>query len=223
MPLTGKNYIAGSTSADGSDTFYSVDPRSKTSGDLPFHNATRNEVGRAVNAAVAAFQEMRHYPSRKLADFLDEVALQIESLGDELLHTADRETGLGLPRLTGERGAQPVRSAPLPTCCAKAPTCVPSSIPSSPVSPLSSRCNSQWDQSQSLPPAISLSPSPSPAAIARRRLQPAAQSSSKRTRAIRPPRSVSLRRSTLLSPHRVFPPAPSPCCKAIPLMSVMAG
>ena len=104
MPLTGKNYIAGSTSADGSDTFYSVDPRSKTSGDLPFHNATRNEVGRAVNAAVAAFQEMRHYPSRKLADFLEEVAAQIEALGDDLLHTADRETGLGLPRLTGERG-----------------------------------------------------------------------------------------------------------------------
>ncbi len=104
MPLKGMNYIAGSTSAEGAETFFSVDPRSKTRDELPFHNATRAEVGRAVDAAVAAFQEMRHYPSSKIADFLDEVALRIEALGDDLLHTADGETGLGLPRLTGERG-----------------------------------------------------------------------------------------------------------------------
>ncbi len=104
MPLTGHNYIAGARSAEGAGTFFSVDPRSKTSGDLPFHNATRGEVDRAVAAAVAAFDEIRRYPSSKIADFLDEVAAQIEALGDDLLHTADRETGLGLPRLTGERG-----------------------------------------------------------------------------------------------------------------------
>ena len=104
MPLTGHNYIAGARSAEGAGTFFSVDPHSKTSGDLPFHNATRGEVDRAVAAAVAAFDEMRRYPSSKIADFLDEVAAQIEALGDDLLHTADRETGLGLPRLTGERG-----------------------------------------------------------------------------------------------------------------------
>ena len=49
------------------------------------------------------FQEIRNYPSARIADFLDEVADQIEALGDDLLHSADRETGLGLPRLTGER------------------------------------------------------------------------------------------------------------------------
>ncbi len=103
MPLTGKNTIASEVSAEGAEVFYSIDPRSKTTGDLPFHNATRNEVDRAVVAAVAAFQEIRGYPSSKIADFLTEVAAQIETLGDDLLHTADRETGLGLPRLTGER------------------------------------------------------------------------------------------------------------------------
>ena len=104
MQLTGRNYIAGATSAKGADTFFSVDPRNKTAGDLPFHNATRGEVDRAVAAAVVAFAQIRRYPSSKIADFLDEVAAQIEALGDDLLHTADRETGLGLPRLTGERG-----------------------------------------------------------------------------------------------------------------------
>ena len=103
MPLTGKNHIASQLSAEGADLFFSVDPRSKTSRDLPFHSATRNEVGRAVEAAVDAFREMRQYPPGKLADFLDEIAAQIEALGDDLLHTADGETGLGLPRLTGER------------------------------------------------------------------------------------------------------------------------
>ena len=46
---------------------------------------------------------MRNYSSNRIADFLDEIATRIDALGDELLHTADRETGLGLPRLTGER------------------------------------------------------------------------------------------------------------------------
>lgn len=104
MQLTGRNTIAGALSAEGADTFFSVDPRNKTSGDLPFHSATRAEVDRAVAAALAAFDKIRRYPSSKIADFLDEVAAQIEALGDDLLHTADRETGLGLPRLTGERG-----------------------------------------------------------------------------------------------------------------------
>ncbi len=103
MRLTGQNYIADSTSAAGSETFYSVNPRSKSVDDLPFHSATEAEVNRAVDAAVAAFKEVRHYSSEKTAGFLDEVAAQIEALGDELLDTADRETGLGLPRLTGER------------------------------------------------------------------------------------------------------------------------
>jgi len=103
MDLTGHNYIAGVTSAEGVETFYSVDPRSKQTADLPFHNATAAEVDRAVEAAVAAFGEIRNYSSEKIAAFLDEIAEQIEALGDELLDTADRETGLGLPRLTGER------------------------------------------------------------------------------------------------------------------------
>ena len=103
MQLTGHNYIAGETSAAGDSVFFSVDPRSKSQGDLPFHSATRDEVERAVNAAVHAFHEIRNYSSSRIADFLDAVADQIESLGDDLLHSADRETGLGLARLTGER------------------------------------------------------------------------------------------------------------------------
>ena len=38
------------------------------------------------------------------ARLLEEIAEQILALGEDLLRTADAETGLGLPRLTGERG-----------------------------------------------------------------------------------------------------------------------
>jgi len=103
MQLTGQNYIAGVTSAEGAKTFFSVDPRSKETATLPFHNATAAEVERAVEAAEAAFREIRNYSSERIAAFLDEIAEQIETLGDDLLDSADRETGLGLPRLTGER------------------------------------------------------------------------------------------------------------------------
>ena len=74
MQLTGQNYIAGVTSAEGADRFYSVDPRSKQRADLPFYSATAAEVDRAVEAAVAAFREIRSYSSERIADLLDEIA-----------------------------------------------------------------------------------------------------------------------------------------------------
>lgn len=104
MQLTGQNFIAGKTSAESREAFTSVNPSTKQNGDVHFHNATQAEINRAVESAVEAFKETRTYPASKLADFLDEVANQIEALGDDLLNTADMETGLGLPRLTGERG-----------------------------------------------------------------------------------------------------------------------
>ncbi len=103
MTLTGHNYIAGEKSAEGGELFYSVDPRTKARGELAFHSATESEVARAAEAALVAHQQMRGIASARIADLLDEIAAQIGALGDELLHTADRETGLGLPRLTGER------------------------------------------------------------------------------------------------------------------------
>ncbi len=108
MTITGSNYIAGRASRagqrDASRAFTSVDPRTRTPGDVTFVDATPEEVDRAVRAAAAAFAETRLYPASKLADFLDHAADAIEALGEDLLTTADRETGLGFPRLTGERG-----------------------------------------------------------------------------------------------------------------------
>jgi alpha-ketoglutaric semialdehyde dehydrogenase len=103
MAISGCHIIAGEYSREDDRTFTSVNPRRKAAGSVLFHNATPQEVDRAVTAAAAAFETTRHYPAQKLADFLDRVADEIEAVGDDLLQTADMETGLGIPRLTSER------------------------------------------------------------------------------------------------------------------------
>ena len=104
IQINGSQLIAGQESREGAKTFSSVNPRTRQVGELSFSEATRSEIGRAVAFAQSAFKETRNYPPMKLAGFLDCVAEEIEALGDQLLQVADEETGLGLPRLTGERG-----------------------------------------------------------------------------------------------------------------------
>jgi NADP-dependent aldehyde dehydrogenase len=58
----------------------------------------------ALGAAEAAFASYRKLEPERRAVLLETIAEELLALGDELLTLADRETGLGLPRLTGERG-----------------------------------------------------------------------------------------------------------------------
>jgi NADP-dependent aldehyde dehydrogenase len=104
MNLTGANFIAGVPSSQGTVTFTSVNPRTRQPGDVHFHNASAAEIQQAATAAAEAFVQTRLYPAARLAQFLDVLGEEINALGDELLTTADMETALGLPRLTGERG-----------------------------------------------------------------------------------------------------------------------
>jgi len=59
--------------------------------------AAAQAAGRAAPAYAAVSPEAR-------SQFLVRIAERLEELGDELLQTANRETSLPLPRLTGERG-----------------------------------------------------------------------------------------------------------------------
>ena len=101
---TAGQWIAGSVSYAGSEGFTAYNPRTGEAGATRFLNATELEIEAAVNAATAAFAETRLGSAGRRADLLDTIAAEIEALGDDLLTTADAETGLGLPRLTGERG-----------------------------------------------------------------------------------------------------------------------
>jgi NADP-dependent aldehyde dehydrogenase len=105
MKFSGHHSIAGEWQATSSAAqFYSINPRTQQADPLPFYDATSAEVDAAVQAAADAFRLTRGYSATRLADFLEAVAGEIEALGDLLLQTADHETALGLPRLTGERG-----------------------------------------------------------------------------------------------------------------------
>ncbi len=102
--ISGQNLIAGQWSAQGNETFASVNPRTKAEGSIPHFNATDGEIDLAVRQATRAFKTMRLFTAEARAAFLEAAADEIEKLDAELIETSDAETGLGQSRLEGERG-----------------------------------------------------------------------------------------------------------------------
>ncbi len=84
--------------------FKSYAPATGTEMDPLFRGATAAEVDRAVALAAEAFPAFRKLSGDTRATFLETIADEIEAIGDPLLERCDAETGLGIPRLTGERG-----------------------------------------------------------------------------------------------------------------------
>ena len=104
MELHGKQLIGAETSSDGNATFTATDPRTATPLAGTFHEATADEVHRAMSLAWAAHRAYEGAGRERRAAFLERIATEIEGLGDALLERASAETGLPLARLTGERG-----------------------------------------------------------------------------------------------------------------------
>jgi len=102
--LTGANLIGATASSLGTDT-YAVSSRHDGVPLSPsFSIATKGEVALAAEKAAEAFPIYSRLSGTKRAEFLDLIANGIEGLGDSLLQRAHAESGLPLPRLTGERG-----------------------------------------------------------------------------------------------------------------------
>ncbi|MFY0653897.1 MAG: aldehyde dehydrogenase (NADP(+)) [Cyclobacteriaceae bacterium] len=104
MNITGKNLIGNELSSQGGQTFRATNPADGSTLDVDFHEAQSAEVGKAVELAESAFETYRNISGAQRADFLDAIGDQIVGLGDTLLERCNQETGLPLPRLTGERG-----------------------------------------------------------------------------------------------------------------------
>ena len=62
------------------------------------------DINNILKKAEQAFKKYSQKSGKQRAFFLRTIAEEIENLGDNLLETANRETHLPLPRLTGERG-----------------------------------------------------------------------------------------------------------------------
>lgn len=84
--------------------FTSIDAASGEAFGAPFVCHGGSDVEAACAAAAAAFDLFRSAPLEVRATLLTRIAEEIEGIGDELIVTAMRESGLPRARLEGERG-----------------------------------------------------------------------------------------------------------------------
>ena len=103
MKLTGKNWLAGAPSAEGSATFQAKNPANGEKLAPAFHEATTSEIDRAMVEANRAFETLAHGRPPQLASFLDFIGEEITALDDDLIALARAETALPEARLVGER------------------------------------------------------------------------------------------------------------------------
>lgn len=101
--VLGQQFIAGRRSAQGTKLLSSTDAH--TGEPLPqrFHEATQAEVDAAARAAASAYPAYRALPASRRAEFLDAIATEIETLGDDFVALVCRETALPAARIQGER------------------------------------------------------------------------------------------------------------------------
>lgn len=103
MSLHGKNFIGSVLSAEGTHHIFGFNPREGTKLETAFHEATADEIDRALNLAAQAAPALRAASADQIASFLEKAGAEIEGLGDALIEQAAAESGLGKDRLTGER------------------------------------------------------------------------------------------------------------------------
>ncbi|MFD1616391.1 aldehyde dehydrogenase (NADP(+)) [Gelatiniphilus marinus] len=102
--ITGKNYIGNQLSATGNKTFKTFNPLLNIENQWHITEASNSEVNQAADLASEAFKTYSKISGVKKAEFLREIATQIEALGDELLQVYSSESGLPNGRAMGERG-----------------------------------------------------------------------------------------------------------------------
>jgi len=98
--LSGKHLISGQW-VEGPGEFLS----SPATGEPhSFSNGSDSLVNDAAQAAESAFEAYGNSTRQDRANFLNEIAVQLDELGDEITEIGCSETGLPQMRLTGERG-----------------------------------------------------------------------------------------------------------------------
>ena len=102
--LHGSHLIGGEASRQGKEEFFAFDPTTGARLPTGFVDATEQETGQAMKLAREAERPLRVLDSGQRADFLERIADEIEALGDVLVETTSRETGLPSQRLLMERG-----------------------------------------------------------------------------------------------------------------------
>jgi len=102
--ITGKNYIGNQLSGEGTKMYRTFNPLLNIENEFSFHEATSEEINKAVDLASKVFSEFRNTSGAKKAAFLNAIADEILALDEELVQTYCSETGLPEGRAKGERG-----------------------------------------------------------------------------------------------------------------------
>lgn len=102
--IDGQNRIGFQKSSKGTQSFQAFSPVKETLLPETFTAATEEELNEAVAKAVAAQKVYARFDKSKRAEFLRQIADEIEALGDALIERAVLESGLPAGRITGERG-----------------------------------------------------------------------------------------------------------------------
>ncbi|MCF6181622.1 aldehyde dehydrogenase (NADP(+)) [Lutibacter sp.] len=101
--ITGKNYIGNVLSSIGLTTFKTVNPKKNIENEYIFVEASIAEIEVAVSLANEAFKKYRTVSGKQKSNFLNEIANQIEILGDDLIEIYCEESGLTKERAISER------------------------------------------------------------------------------------------------------------------------
>ena len=102
--ITGKNYIGNVLASTGKTTFKTFNPETNIENSIVYTEASDVEIQKAVELATEAYKVLKDISGTKKSEFLNEIANEIEDLGDELVKTYCSETGLPEGRAIGERG-----------------------------------------------------------------------------------------------------------------------
>jgi len=97
--VLGKNFVGFDYSAKGSVEFKTINPLTNIENSTVFIQATEDEINRSVVLAKEAFIKFQNISFKRRADFIDEIARQIQLIDIKLLECYISESGL-----SGERG-----------------------------------------------------------------------------------------------------------------------
>lgn len=99
--ITGESCI-GYSKVKGSKSFKSFNAASNTENQWTFYQVDHSSIDWAVKKATTAFHSYASIPDVQKAEFLEEIAQQIELLGEELLEVYCLESSLSLDRAKAE-------------------------------------------------------------------------------------------------------------------------
>jgi NADP-dependent aldehyde dehydrogenase len=103
VTLTGRSLIAGQAVAGDGKTAYAFNPATNSQLEPGYTLLTEDQLKDATAAAAAAYPSFSTLDPETHARFLEAIAENIESIGEELVTRAGLETGLPAARLQGER------------------------------------------------------------------------------------------------------------------------